>query len=430
MKMTSEWLTEHRGITEETQEAFGVRVSPDEDAIIFPYPTGEKTRHFGLDGARKFVTPKGFKPSLFMPPPREYSAKSAFITEGESDAMRLWQELGGDRAVYGLGGVLTWSDEFSSILSRYDRVYVILDNDTDYNVQTQVTNGWLKVKKSLGRKARRVYLPQGVKDVCEFFHFGYDRSDLDLLVREVSTASRFKPLDLTIKPPPVDWLLEGYIAKGDFTLLSGGEGLGKSQITMALSVAIVEGKDTFLDRNVMAHGKVLYIDEENPVDVIYSRLRRYGLQAKNMPKLRYIWNNGVRLENQADALLDEALSFEPDLIVLDSLSRVHSGDENSMASMSPILNDAIKPLARETGAAVILIHHHDKGRTGPRGSGDIGATIDSGIDVFEGAAPGVMRLKLRKSRRRLTGEEMMVQIKDTEDGRLELATSDIADYQF
>ena len=53
--------------------------------------------------------------------------------------------------------------------------------------------------------------------------------------------------------------------------------------------------------------------------------------------------------------------------------------------MSALYNDGIKPLARETGAAVIVIHPTNKGQGSAyvraRGSSDIVYAMDAGIDV-------------------------------------------------
>jgi AAA domain-containing protein len=79
------------------------------------------------------------------------------------------------------------------------------------------------------------------------------------------------------------------------------------------------------------------------------------------------------------------LDYNPTLIVLDSLTRIHTQDENAVGAMSALYNDGIKPLARETGAAVVLIHHTNKGQrssyTRARGSSDIVYAMDGGIDA-------------------------------------------------
>lgn len=415
--MTPEWYGEERGITKETLDAFGVRFVGNE--TIFKYATGDKSRYFDEEGKRRFKFTKGMRPSLYTPPHIDVSTSTAFLTEGETDTMRLWQELGDSGAhVAGLGGVDTWRDEFAEHFRQFDRVFVILDNDTDYNTVSQVDAVWLRIRKDLGSKAKRIRLPSGVKDVCEFFKQGYDLDDLRTLADRNLESSRFHTLDLNAPAEPPRWLVEGLVALGDVTLLSGASGLGKSWVTMGLAQVVADGAEVFLGRAVKQGGRVLYVDEENPEDVVKMRLKQLGLVHKG--NVRYIWNNGVRLDRNPDVLLEEALDFQPTLIVLDSLTRIHSGEENSVGDMAPLLNDAIRPLARETGAAVLLIHHHDKGDNGPRGSGDILASVDAALSTHPTYQESMFTLALKKSRRKITGESFTVHISDKDDGGVAL----------
>jgi RecA-family ATPase len=224
----------------------------------------------------------------------------------------------------------------------------------------------------------------------------------------------------------VDWLLHGWIAKGDLTVLDGLGGLGKSWVTMALALAVIRGDTTCLDQSVEATGSVLYVDEENPQDVVYSRMLRLGLDpTRDAGRLRYLWNQGVRLDRDAEPLLDEVLDMRPTLFVLDSLTRLHSKDENASGEIGALLNDAVKPLARESGAGVVLIHHHNKNGT-TRGSTDIVNAADAVIGVYPhgGENSNQFRMRLNKSRRRPAGAEIIVGIQDhPTDGSVSLLAS-------
>ena len=387
---------------------------------MIPYRNGEKLRPNPtkpLGDRPRFSFTKGKTPDLFRAP-ESPGETTAFLVEGETDAMRLWQELeeeGSTGDVWAIGGINTWRPEFSDAFETYDKVIVVLDNDADYLVTAKVDHVWLHgIRHDLGPKAMRLRLPDGVKDLCEFFET-FDLETLRMLFSRIKSVSRFRPLDLSIEPPPPNWLVEGLVARGDTTLLAGASGLGKSWLTMALTVACVQGWESFCGFDMANHGTVLYVDEENPEDVVYSRLRRLGLT--NFGKVRYLWNNGIRLDRSPDVLLEEAIEYNPALIVVDSLTRVHSKEENSSGDMGPLLNDCLKPLARQTGAAVVMIHHHDKSNTGPRGSGDIVASVDGAIDVYDTGRPAEFRMRLRKSRRRVTNTDTLLQIIDTPDGR-------------
>lgn len=430
MSRVDDWFARERGITSDTLDAWGVR--RDDNSATFPYSNGQKTRT-GFDGGeRGFKFTAGVAPALFTEPAADYTGvKVAFLCEGESDTMRLWQELNGG-AVFGLAGVNTWRDEFRDVLAGFDTVFVVLDNESEYDnprAYDAVEACWADIRASIGlKRAQRIKLPMGTKDLCEFFN-DYDLDMLRLLAQQkASGTSRFRPLDLNVEPPPVEWVLDGLVAKGDMTLLSGASGLGKSWFTMGLAVAIADNHETFLNLAVPQHGRVLYFDEENPRDVVFHRLKQLGL--KNKGNLRYLWNNGVRVDRHPEVLLEEAIEYDPVLIVLDSLTRIHGKEENLAGDMAPLLNEAIRPLARESGAAVVIIHHHDKAGNGPRGSGDITASMDGALDIFGNGVPGQFTVKLSKSRRRLAGKDFHVKIEDLEGGQSRLIATSQLDSPF
>ena len=316
------WFETERGITGETLEAFRVESSSD-DWVTLPYDTGERYRKMG-EGKREFRYSNGAKVCLFHPPslPKE---KYAFLCEGETDTMRLWQE--GYHSVFGLPGFNAFKPESLKPLHDYERVFVLLDNDPDYNVRTTVDGAWGKIRGILGSKARRIVLPDDVKDVCEFFE-SYTNDTFKSIVRESLNGSfHYKALDLTIPPPEYNWLVKGLICQGDTTMIVGEPNVGKSWISLSLAVAMADNKSQWLGHEVQNHGKVLYIDEENPHDVVYHRLRQLG--AENLTGLRYLHRQGVRLDRNFDKLLDEAIAYEPSMIVLDSLTRFHTKDENN-----------------------------------------------------------------------------------------------------
>ncbi len=425
----ADWFKEHRGIDRPTLSAFKVEYTGDK--VLLPYPNGKKERPDPTrplrEGERRFYFEGGKLPELFIAPDNPTTG-TAFLVEGETDAMRLWQAIrsaGGTEAVFGIGGINTWRNEFAQkYLGNFDRVLAVLDNDTDYDVVHQVDRVWREIRGSIGGPVKRIRLPGDVKDVCEFF----SRYDLEHLVALTQSrgVSRFTPLDLTLPAPPVEWFLEGWVAMGDVTVVAGVGGLGKSWLTMAMSVASLAGQTEVLGLPVMHHGPVLYVDEENPRDVVYNRMLQLGFDPMlHAQDLRYLWNQGIKLDRNPDALIEEALDFRPTFVPLDSLTRLHSKEENAAGEIGPLMDEAIKPLARDVGAAVVLIHHHDKGANGPRGSTDIVNAADAVIECYGlgEANPTKFRMRLTKSRRVATGKELIVGITDQPDGGVRLETN-------
>jgi RecA-family ATPase len=84
------------------------------------------------------------------------------------------------------------------------------------------------------------------------------------------------------------------------------------------------------------------------------------------------------LDRNADQLYDECEAWGADLVVLDSFSRFHTKNENDSGEMSKLFYEAVKPLSRDLGATVMILHHANKTESQSnqkkvRGSGDITA---------------------------------------------------------
>ena len=414
-----------RGISPRTVEDFGVYVG-DDGAVIFPYGEATKKRYGVPTGERSFRWTTGTDPILFNR--RDLGKKQVFLVEGETDTMRLRQEIGDNPnvGVVGIPGIETWNASMATDLDASESVIVILDNDLDYRVAGRVDECFRSIRTALGRKARRVLLPRGVNDVCEFFQ-DHSLDTLRVLVNRLPQAgvSRFKTLSLMTEPKPPAWVIENMICKGDIHIMIGEPNIGKSFITMDMATAVAGARDAVLGHAVMEHGRVLYVDEENPEDLVVDRFRRLGLTEEYARNIRYLNNASIRLDKDPDALLDEAMEFEPILIVLDSLTRLHGQDENASGPMSALFNDGIMPLARQTGAAVLIIHHVSKTESTSsfkraRGSSDITAAVDSGYDVYK-ADDETLRVKNFKARRAAQASTIYADILDRSDGSVEVA---------
>jgi 5S rRNA maturation endonuclease (ribonuclease M5) len=407
------WFEYNKGINAATLESFGVYSDDDYEWVVFPYQNGEKKRYIG-PGKRRFASEKGLHLGLYHGPLND--KPNCFIVEGETDTMRLWQE--GVHNVYGIPGAYGLNQSDADILTKYDSIYVILDNDADYNTSAKIEKAWTSIRGILGHKAKRIVLPEDVKDIVEFFE-NYSMDTFISLVSEVQAGKyHYQALDLSTKPPEYEWLVDGVIAKGDTTLLVGEPNVGKSWLSLSLAVAVANGDASWIKWPLNHHGRVLYIDEENPHDVVYHRLRQLGL--RNHDNIRYLHRQGVRLDRRFDKFLDEAVTYQPSLIVLDSLTRLHTQDENNAGAMASLFNDSINILTKETGSAIMVLHHTNKGDsnssyTRTRGSSDIGAAVDCGLEA-RAVAPGRFRLIHFKSRRKQAGEVTHVEIRDTETG--------------
>jgi KaiC/GvpD/RAD55 family RecA-like ATPase len=388
------WFESRRGITPDTLEAFGVETDGP-DTVKFPYGDATKFRKGWDKEDRRFwwdpPTQAGQVP--FLPPGFE-PGKHMLLLEGETDTMAAWQAATDSwkTSIVGLSGLNAWKDHYATeLFGEAKKVFVVFDNDDPYGpAKKQGDEAWAKIQKCLGRRARRVQLPQGIEDVAEFFRT-YDWNAFRVLLKKADEPKRhYRRLDLNRPVPDTDWLVEDMIVRSEAAVLAGDGGVGKSFITMALALAIAGGDDTFLGRKLMHHGPVVYVDEENSEGLVLQRLNALGYDKdKHAKNLEYIWYAGVDLLNEPEKLLEETLEVEPVLVVIDSLSRVTLGaEENSNPDMTRLMRGGVIPIARDTGAAVLLVHHTDKQGSGPRGASAIRNSADQVISVVAAEGKG------------------------------------------
>lgn len=408
--------------------------------MVFPYGAAKKYRKgFEKDeeGGRKFwwdpPTQAGQVP--FLPPdfaPRE----RMILLEGETDTMAAWQamppELREKVGIVGLSGLNAWKTRYvEELFAESKRVFVVLDNDDPYAAPDAAKAGekaWSQIRGDLGRIARRVTLPQGTNDVCEFFQT-YDWAAFESILKAAAQPVRHYPrLDLTKPVPPTDWVIEGLIEAGVVTVLAGDSGVGKSFITSALGIAVASDEPKFLGLPVKKHGRVIIVDEENAPDLVLQRLNALGLKPEHKERIEYISMAGVNLYAEPTLLLEEALDIEPTVIVLDSQSAVGLGaEENSNDDMTRLFKNGFRPLARETGAAVVILHHTPKDAKGiPRGAGAIKAQADQVLSVVAAEAGGVTTGRLNvfpsKARRQMASLTIEIVGEMEHDGWVKVQT--------
>jgi hypothetical protein len=166
-----------------------------------------------------------------------------------------------------------------------------------------------------------------------------------------SAAQRLRVLStsdmLTTEPPPVDWLVEGVVARGTLTMLAGREKEGKSLLCMAFATASSSGGGTVA--GIPCHpGRALVVDAENGPAAIHRRVRALGLAVEDASHLTVAEARNFDLRRdlgQLARLLDE---LEPDLLVLDSWRSLWSGQETTPTRSPPASTRSGSSAARAT----------------------------------------------------------------------------------
>ena len=186
--------------------------------------------------------------------------------------------------------------------------------------------------------------------------------------------------------PPRPWLARGKLLRGSVTILSGAGGVSKSSLAVAWAVSLAFGQT--LGRFIPeCQGTTLLLNAEDDRDEqrrrLSATLRAFGKSTAD-PGLSRIIRAGVEgvstliqkdkegkfTSSPAMVAIEELVrQRKPDLIVFDPLVELHDADENDNSSLREVIA-RFRELARQSNAAVLLIHHSRKGSGASPGDPD------------------------------------------------------------
>lgn len=185
-----------------------------------------------------------------------------------------------------------------------------------------------------------------------------------------------------------EWLVRGMFGAGEFSIVYGDPGSGKSVLAADLAFHVAAGLDWH--GRAVRPGAVLFVAAER------AKLTERRLAALVMkydrPEARLVilgeHYDFFSQKNDALRLADTALhvgqmtSADPVLIVIDTVARVIPGaDENHSRDIGRFVEN-VDIIVRETGAHVMCIHHAGKDKTkGMRGSTALLGAADTTLFV-------------------------------------------------
>lgn len=187
---------------------------------------------------------------------------------------------------------------------------------------------------------------------------------------------------LSVDTTPVEWIWEGFLARGHLTLLSALWKSGKTTFLTGLLAHLQSSKD-YCSKPTF-NCKVLVISEES--NHIWARRRDdASLQSE-------VWIHSRPVKSRLTygewkQFLDKELTFckkeNIDLIIVDTLSAFWPVQNENDASN---VHSALLPInaLTESNIGVLLVHHHRKGGgdqgQAARGSGVLGSAVDVMVD--------------------------------------------------
>jgi hypothetical protein len=185
--------------------------------------------------------------------------------------------------------------------------------------------------------------------------------------------------------PEPKWIVDELIPHPGITVLSGRPSSYKTWLTQSLAISVASGNKFLGEFEIDNSGGVMFIDKENYVGRIKDRY--VSLDGTN-ENIVYLEGGNIKIDDVdgLNGVMNSIKKHEPKLLILDSLSRMHSKEENSASEMSEVAG-ALQNI-RDMGVSVLYTHHHRKGQNKHgrsfdkvRGSSDIVAGVDCVLSV-------------------------------------------------
>jgi len=169
---------------------------------------------------------------------------------------------------------------------------------------------------------------------------------------------------LTLPRGPETWLIEPLIPASGKGLLYSPPKVGKSALAIQLAEAVATGTD-WMGFPVGQPGKVLYLQLDTPGTtwaLRFDALRKFGLK---LPDEKILLADMTTLEKFPFDILQPGhvhylhsiiQPHRPVLVIIDTIRKLHSGDENSSTVMSNVMTN----LVSACHPAAVLVISHDK----------------------------------------------------------------------
>jgi phage/plasmid primase-like uncharacterized protein len=400
---------EHEYLQRKGVEPHGIRATGDGRLIVPMYSSdGELTslQYISGDGEKKYHAGGRVKGAFFVLGDMQVDGQ-LYIAEGYATAATITEETGKPCVVAFSAGNLV--DVTGAMRERYPlrQIVIVADND-----KSGVGKNY--ADQAAAKHKARVIMPPAEGDVNDFRAAGGDV--VSLLDPPVRSANWLVPADeFCSKPAPVKWLVKHWFQDEALIMVHGPSGGGKTFFVIAASLAIASSQAQFFGHKVSG-GTVVYLAGEGHHGM-RARIAAWK-QENGQPRLDcWVSSSGCDLNTPEgySQVVGEiaALGIKPSMIVVDTLHRFLSGDENKAQDAKTML-DACGGLIREYSCGVVLVHHtgvSDEAQHRARGSSAWRGALDIEISVVPGKDGDPAQIVQRKNKDSELAKDMGMELK-------------------
>jgi putative DNA primase/helicase len=272
-----------------------------------------------------------------------------------------------------------------------NRITIVADNDKGHV-------GLRAAEQACAKHGVRYVIPPIPGDANDYVQAG---QDLAALLTPSAGDWLIDAVDFSAQPAPISWLIKGWAQSQALMMVHGPSGSGKTFVVLDWCCRMAASLPDWMGAKVKP-GAVVYLAGEGHHGL---RGRLAAWQTTNGPIPRgnlLLSSSGCDLDTQAGLIKARdsiaALSVRPSLIVVDTLHRFLSGDENSAQDAKEML-DSCAALMATFSCSVLLVHHtgvNEEAQGRARGSSAWRGALD--IEVSVTSKDGTITIAQRKSK--------------------------------
>lgn len=304
---------------------------------------------------------------------------SRHIINGNSDKTYLCEGFATGASIYTATGATVICAMSANNLppvagSLTGKIIVVADNDESDTGQTYG-------KLAADAIGAQLIIPPSVGDANDYAQ----HSDLSALLNPPITVWLEPADEFSTEQKPIRWLIKKWFQSDGLAMIHGPSGSGKTFVVLDLCCRIAGGFDRWMGETVK-NGAVVYLAGEGHHGL---RQRIAAWKQHNNCKNLQMWIGRHAIDLNEPSYTAQAIDYlrrlpvKPVLVVIDTLHRFLSGDENTAKDAKTMI-DACNAIQREFGCAVWLVHHtgvSEEAQHRARGSSAWKGALDNEVNI-------------------------------------------------
>ena len=328
-----------------------------------------------------------------------------FVAEGFATAVTIHETTNRPVVVaYSASNLVPVTGTLREMYGIAQDIVIVADHD-------QSGVGQRYAEQASAKYGARMVMPPILGDANDYAQAGHDLAGLLMPIKDDWLIPAD---DFCAQPSPISWLVKRWIQSQALVMVHGPSGGGKTFVVLDWCLRMASGTEDWAGHKVR-QGNVVYLAGEGHHG-LRGRVAAWKHHHQAGKLAMWLSKDGCDLNTPTGYLkvVEQVrmLKDRPSVIVVDTLHRFLSGDENSAQDAKTML-DACNALMMEFNCSVILVHHtgvSEEAQHRARGSSAWRGALDIEISIIPGKDDQPMQIVQRKSKDAEMAETVYVEL--------------------